>query len=189
MALIPEPNRQWYVVHVLSGQEGRVKERLSRKIEIEELSDRIFEILVPTEMVSEVRNGKKTETKRKFFPGYVLVNAELIAQDGTVNKDLWFSILQTDGIIGFVGGKEKPIPMREKEVDAMLLQIKERSSNARPKVEFEVGDTVRVAEGPFENQEGVIEEIDPERGKLRVSVSIFGRSTPVDLEYWQVEKA
>ncbi len=188
MARIPEPRKQWYVIHVLSGQEGRVKERLTRKIETEELGDSIFEVLVPTELVSEVKNGKKTETKRKFFPGYVLVNMNLIAPDGSLNKDLWYFMLQTDGVIGFVGTKEKPVPMKEKEVEAMLNQIKERSDGSRPKVQFEVGDVVRVSEGPFENQEGTIEEIDPERGKLRVSVSIFGRSTPVDLEYWQVKK-
>lgn len=189
MARIPESGKQWYVMHVLSGQEGRVKERITRKIETEELGSSIFQVLVPTELVSEVRNGKKTETKKKFFPGYVLVNMDLLHPDGSLNKDLWYFMLQTDGVIGFVGTREKPVPMKEKEVEAMLFQIQERSDNSRPKIQFEVGDTVRVAEGPFQNQEGIIEEIDPERGKLRVSVSIFGRSTPVDLEYWQVEKA
>lgn len=189
MARIPESRKQWYVIHVLSGQEGRVRDRILRKVGTEELGDSIFEVLVPTELVSEVRNGKKTETKKKFFPGYVLVNMALLEPDGSLNKDLWYFMLQTDGVIGFVGTKEKPVPMKEKEVEAMLNQIQERADSSRPRVQFEVGDMVRVAEGPFQNQEGTIEEIDPERGKLRVSVSIFGRSTPVDLEYWQVEKA
>lgn len=189
MTRIPESRKQWYVMHVLSGQEGRVRDRILRKVEAEEFGDRIFNILVPTEMVSEVRNGKKMETKRKFYPGYVLVNMDLLELDGSLDKEVWYFMLQTDGVIGFAGSKDKPMPMREKEVEAMLNQIQERAEGARPKVQFEVGDTVRVAEGPFQSQEGTIEEIDPERGKLRVSVSIFGRSTPVELEYWQVEKA
>ncbi|MEG1507296.1 MAG: transcription termination/antitermination protein NusG [Akkermansia sp.] len=189
MSCIPESKKQWYVMHVLSGQEGRVRDRILRKVEAEEFGDRVFNVLVPTEMVSEVRNGKKTETKRKFFPGYVLVNMDLLAPDRSLNKEVWYFMLQTDGVIGFAGSKDKPMPMRDKDVEAMLSQIQERSDGARPKVQFEVGDTVRVAEGPFQSQEGTIEEIDPERGKLRVSVSIFGRSTPVELEYWQVEKA
>ena len=189
MSSIPEPKNQWYVMHVLSGQEGRVRDRILRKVCAEAMGEYIFDILVPTEMVSEIRNGKKMETKRKFFPGYVLANMALLQPDGSLNKNVWYFVLQTDGVIGFAGSRDKPMPMREREVEDMLAQIQERSEGTRPKIQFEVGDTVRVAEGPFQSQEGIIEEIDPERGKLRVSVSIFGRSTPVDLEFWQVEKA
>ena len=185
----PSPEKQWYVVHVLSGQEGRVKDRILRQRESEEMGDYIFEVLVPTEMVSEIRRGKKTSTKRKFFPGYIIVNMNLLTPDNQLVERTWYFIKEMEGVIGFAGTKDRPIPMRQSEVDGMLSQIKEREESVRPAISFEVGDTVKVADGPFQSQNGVVEEIDPERGKLRVSVSIFGRSTPVELEYWQVERA
>lgn len=185
----PSPENQWYVVHVLSGQEGRVKERILRQRESEEMGDYIFEVLVPTEMVSEIRRGKKTSTKRKFFPGYIIVNMNLLTPDNQLVERTWYFIKEMEGVIGFAGTKDRPIPMRQSEVDAMLSQIKEREEHARPAISFEVGDTVKVADGPFQSQNGIVEEIDPERGKLRVAVTIFGRSTPVELEYWQVERA
>lgn len=180
---------QWYVVQVLSGQEQKVRERILRQAETEEMKDYIHEVLVPTEMVSEIRRGKKTETKRKFFPGYIIVNMNLIGPDNQLVEKTWFFIKEMEGVIGFAGTKDRPIPMRAREVEAMLAQIKEREEHTRPAISFEVGDTVKVADGPFQSQNGVVEEIDPERGKLRVSVTIFGRSTPVELEYWQVERA
>ncbi len=189
MPTIPEPKDQWYVVHVLSGQEQKVKKRLERLIEEEELGDKIFDVLVPTEMVSEVRRCKKTESKRKFFPGYIIVNMNLYTSDNELVEETWSAVQEMDGIIGFAGTKNKPIPMRPKEVQGMLTQIKEREESVRPAVDFEVGDTIKVADGPFESQTGIIEEIDHEKGKLRVAVTIFGRSTPVELEYWQVEKS
>lgn len=189
MSRIPEPSKQWFVVHVLSGQESRVRERILRQVEVEEMGDRVFQVLVPTEVVSEIKKGKKTEMKKKFFPGYVLINMHLLDEDGTMNNQAWYFILGIDGVIGFAGTKDRPVPMRTKEVDAMLAQIVERGESARPRITFEVGDKVRVNDGPFESQEGTVEEIDQERGTLRVGVDIFGRSTPVDLEYWQVERA
>lgn len=189
MSRIPEPSKQWYVVHVLSGQESRVRERILRQVEVEEMGDRVFQVLVPTETVSEVKKGKKTEMKKKFFPGYVLINMHLLQEDGSMDNHAWYFILGIDGVIGFAGTKDRPVPMRQSEVEAMLAQITEREENARPRITFEVGDKVRVNDGPFESQEGTIEEIDQERGTLRVGVDIFGRSTPVDLEYWQVERA
>jgi transcriptional antiterminator NusG len=189
MPTIPAPKDQWYVVHVLSGQEAKVKARIERLVESEELGDKIFNVLVPTELVSEVRAGKKTELKKKFFPGYVIMNMHLLDSSNEVVEDTWSFMQQLDGAIGFAGAKNKPIPMRPKEVASMLSQIEERESSVRPSIEFEVGDSVKVSDGPFESQTGVVEEIDPERGKMRVAVSIFGRSTPVELEYWQVEKA
>lgn len=189
MSSIPAPKDQWYVVHVLSGQEAKVKARIERLVEQEELGDKIFKVLVPTELVSEVRAGKKTESKKKFFPGYVIINMHLLKDSNEVVEDTWSFIQALDGAIGFAGAKSKPIPMRAKEVASMLSQIEEREGSVRPSMEFEVGDTVKVADGPFESQNGVVEEIDPERGKMRVSVTIFGRETPVELEYWQVEKA
>nr|MDP0502332.1 transcription termination/antitermination protein NusG [Verrucomicrobiota bacterium JB025] len=180
---------QWYVVQVLSGQEQKVRNRILRDAESEGLTDQIREVLVPTEMVSEIRRGKKTETKKKFFPGYIIVNMNLNTPEGALVEETWYFIKEMDGVIGFAGTKDRPAPMRQREVDAMLSQIKEREESVRPAISFEVGDTVKVADGPFQSQNGIVEEIDPERGKLQVSVTIFGRSTPVELEYWQVERA
>jgi transcriptional antiterminator NusG len=179
---------QWYVIHVLSGQEQKVRDRILRNAESEGMTEYIREVLVPTEMVSEIRRGKKTETKRKFFPGYIIANIYLNTEDNELVEKTWFFIKEMDGVIGFAGTKDRPAPMRQREVDAMLSQIREREESVRPAISFEVGDTVKVADGPFQSQNGVVEEIDPERGKLRVSVTIFGRSTPVELEYWQVER-
>ena len=179
---------QWYVVQVLSGQEGKVRDRIARTAEAEGMTEYIREVLVPAEMVSEIRRGKKTETKKKFFPGYIIVNMNLATEDNQLVEKTWFFIKEMDGVIGFAGTKDRPAPMRPREVEAMLSQIKEREESVRPAISFEVGDTVKVADGPFQSQNGIVEEIDPERGKLRVSVTIFGRSTPVELEYWQVER-
>lgn len=183
------PRPQWYVVQVLSGQEQRVRDRIHRQAEAEDMTSYIHEVLVPTEMVSEIRRGKKTETKKKFFPGYIIVNMNLLTEDHELIEKTWYFIKEMDGVIGFAGTKDKPTPMRPREVEAMLSQIEERQETARPAITFEVGDTVKVADGPFQSQNGIVEEIDPERGKLRVSVTIFGRNTPVELEYWQVERA
>ena len=176
------------MVHVLSGQEQKVAKRIRALTEQEELKDKIYEVLVPTEMVSEVRRGKKTETKRKFYPGYIIENMNLLTEDNGLVEDTWFFVKEMDGVIGFAGTKDRPIPMRQREVDSMLAQIKEREDSVRPAISFEVGDTVKVADGPFESQNGVVEELDEEKGKLRVAVTIFGRSTPVELEFWQVER-
>lgn len=183
------PRDQWFVVHVLSGQEQKVRDNIVKRIKTEELEDVIFEVLIPTERVQEIKRGKKSETTRKFFPGYIIVNMHLLTDDNQLVDRSWYFIRETNGVIGFAGAKDRPIPMRPKEVEGLLAQVREREDNVKPKIEFEVGDKVKVADGPFQNQNGVVEEIDPERGKLRVSVSIFGRDTPVELEYWQVEKA
>ncbi len=183
------PKDQWYVVQVLSGQELKVQENILRRIKTEEMSDVIFDVLIPTERVQEIKRGKKTETTRKFFPGYLIVNMHLLTEDNQLVEKTWYFIRETTGVIGFAGNKDRPIPMRKKEVDSMLAQMKEREDTVKPKISFEVGDKVKVADGPFQSQNGVVEEIDPIRGKLRVSVSIFGRDTPVELEYWQVERA
>ncbi len=187
MPAIPQAKNQWYVVHVLSGQEKRVHDRIQRKLESEEMGDLIFEVLVPQERVEENRKGKKIETKRKFFPGYIIVNMQLFDEDKTLIEKTWYFIKEMDGVIGFAGTKDKPIPMRQREVDALLGQIKEREDNVRPAISFQIGDSIKVGDGPFEGQTGIIEEIDHETGKLLVSVTIFGRATPVELEAWQVE--
>ena len=187
MALAPKD--QWFVVHVLSGQEQKVHDNIVKRIKTEEVGDHVFEVLIPTERVQEIKRGKKTETTRKFFPGYLIVNMHLLDENNELIDKTWYFIKDTSGVIGFAGTKDKPIPMRKKEVDGMLAQMKEREDTVTSKIIYEVGDKVKVADGPFQNQQGIVEEVDPERGKLRVSVSIFGRDTPVELEYWQVEKA
>ncbi|MCP5537810.1 MAG: transcription termination/antitermination factor NusG [Akkermansiaceae bacterium] len=189
MPNIPEPSKQWYVVHVLSGQEQKVRDRINRLVESEEMGDVIYEVLVPQERVEENRKGKKIETKRKFFPGYIIVNMKLFDEAQNLVDKTWYFIKEMDGVIGFAGTKDKPIPMRQREVEGMLGQIKEREENVRPAISFETGDSVKVGDGPFEGQTGIIEEIDHETGKLLVSVTIFGRATPVELEAWQVETA
>jgi transcription termination/antitermination protein NusG len=185
---VPSAKDQWYVVHVLSGQEKKVSDNIMRRVKTEEMGDLVYEVLIPTERVSEIKRGKKTETIRKFFPGYIIVNMQLLREDGKVIDSAWYFIKDTPGVINFAGPKERPIPMSASEVESMLAQMREREDKVKPKVSFEVGETVKVADGPFQNQNGVVEEIDPSRGKLRVSVTIFGRATPVELEYWQVER-
>jgi len=180
---------QWFAVHVLSGQEQKVHDNIVKRIKTEEMGDLIFEVLIPTERISEVKRGKRTETVRKLLPGYLIVNMALLDEQNQLVSRTWYFIRETPGVIGFAGTKDRPIPMRDQEVQTMLAQMAEREDTVKPKVSFEVGETVKVADGPFQNQNGVVEEIDPERGKLRVSVSIFGRSTPVELEYWQVERS
>jgi transcriptional antiterminator NusG len=183
------PNEQWYAVQVLSGQENKVHDNLVRRIKTEEMSDVIFEVLVPTERVSEIKRGKKTETVRKLMPGYVIMNMYLLDESNQLVSKAWYFVRETPGVLGFAGTKDRPVPMKPSEVETLLAQVRIKDEKAKPKITFEVGETVKVADGPFQNQTGVVEEVDPERGKLRVSVSIFGRSTPVELEYWQVERS
>jgi transcriptional antiterminator NusG len=183
-----QKRKQWFVVHVLAGQENKVYDNLVKRVKTEEMSDFIFEVVLPTERVSEVKRGKKTETTRKFFPGYLIVNMWLLDDGQQLVDRTWYFIKDTPGVIGFAGTKDRPIPMRQSEVDGLLAQVRGAEEQVKPKITFSPGETVKVADGPFQNQSGVVEEIDPERGKLRVSVSIFGRNTLVDLEYWQVER-
>ena len=159
-----------------------------RRVQAEEMADYIFEVLVPQEKVSEVKAGAKREVNRKFFPGYVIINMYLYDKDQKLMGDSWYFIQETDGVITFAGTKEKPVPMRMSEVDGMLAQIKEREGSIKPAVEHEIGDSVTVADGPFQGQNGIIAEIDEEKGELMVSVNIFGRETLVPLEYWQVDR-
>lgn len=180
--------KQWFVLHTLSGQEAKVKESIARRAKVEEMGEYIEEVLIPTEKVSEVKRGKKMTMTRKFFPGYVLIHIHLYDANRQLVDKSWYFIQETPGIIGFLGG-ERPVPLREDEVASILNQVEEKKEKVKPKVSFETGETVKINDGPFLNFSGVIEEIDPERGKLKVSVSIFGRSAPVELEYWQVERA
>jgi len=173
-------SNKWYVVQTLSGQERKVKTSLENRIQVEELGDVISEVVLPTESVSEVRGGKKKITTRLYYPGYLLIHME-------VNDETWHFVRGTSGVLKFLGDKD-PTPMPDEEVEEILASLLEKKEKIKPKVLFEVGETVKVTEGPFVNFSGVIDEVSPEKGKLKVMVSIFGRSTPVELEYWQVER-
>jgi len=173
--------KQWYVIHTQTGYEDRVKTGIETRAEASNFKELISQVLVPTEKVSEVKEGKKRISTRKFFPGYVLVEMEL-------TDETWYLIKNTPGVSGFIGSARKPVPLQEGEVSAILKQTENAKEKPTPKVTFEKGESVRVLEGPFINFNGTIEEINPVKGKLKVTISIFGRATPVELEYWQVEK-
>ncbi|HEY6169617.1 MAG TPA: transcription termination/antitermination protein NusG [Verrucomicrobiae bacterium] len=179
---------QWFVIHTLAGQELKVKDSIEKRLKAEEMGEYIREVLVPMEKVAEVRAGKKSVTTRKLHPGYVYIDIALLDENKRLLDRPWYFIRETPGIIGFVGG-ERPIPVAEDEIAVIKAQISDSADQERPKVQFDVGETIKINDGPFLNFSGVIEEIDPERGKLKVTVNIFGRNTPVELEYWQVEKA
>ena len=180
-------DKQWFVIHTLTGQEGKVQESIRKRLQIEEMEDLLDEVIIPTEKVSEVKRGVRSTTTRKFFPGYVLVHIALYWPDREMLEQSWRFIKETTGVIGFVGG-ERPVPLLPDEVDVVLHQVEEKQEKVAPKVSFEPGETIKINDGPFLNFNGVVEEVDPDRGKLKVSVAIFGRSAPVELEYWQVER-
>ena len=183
----PELPPQWYALHVLSGQEKKVKESLERRAKTDEMGDLIREVVIPTERVSEVKRGKKIESERKLHPGYVYINMYLRDEEKKLVEKTWYFVRETNGVIGFADG-DNPQPIRPSEVETMLGQMREREEKVLPKVAFAIGDKVKVGDGPFQNQEGLIEGVDMERGKLKVSVNMFGRSTSLELEYWQVDK-
>ena len=178
---------QWFIIQTLSGQEHKVKESIEKRVKSEEMQDFIKEVLVPMEKVVEVRNQKKTVSNRKLWPGYVFVDMVLLDDDNRLIESAWYFIRETQGVIGFLSDPPQPTPSAE--VEAIKTQISISEDTEKPKVNFAVGETIKINNGPFLNFSGVIEEIDPERGKLKVTVNIFGRNTPVELEYWQVEKA
>jgi transcriptional antiterminator NusG len=178
---------QWFVIHTLSGQEQKVKESIEKRLKTDEMQDYIKEVMVPMEKVVEVRNQKKTVSSRKLWPGYVFVDMILLDENNRVIEKPWYFIKETQGVIGFLS--EPPVPTPADEVEQIKAQISASEETEKPKVNFEVAETIKINNGPFLNFSGVIEEIDPERGKLKVTVNIFGRNTPVELEYWQVEKA
>jgi transcriptional antiterminator NusG len=173
--------KNWYVVHTQTGSEDKVKTSIENKITAEGFQELINKVIIPTEQVSEVRSGKRKISQRKFFPGYLLVEMEL-------NEKTYFFIKTVPGVTGFIGLGKKPSALPEKEVETILKRTQETQAKPSPRIVFEKGEQVRVTEGPFVNFNGTIDEVHPERGKLKVSVSIFGRATPVELEYWQVEK-
>jgi len=173
---------RWYVVHAYSGFEKSVVRSLKERIVLSGLQDKFGEVLLPTEEVVEMREGQKHRSDRKLLPGYVLVQMEM---DG----DSWHLVKSVPKVMGFIGGtQEKPVPISKKEADAILQRIQDGTQKPRPKVLFEVGEVVRVTDGPFNDFSGVVEEVNYEKNRLRVAVLIFGRSTPVELEFGQVEK-
>ena len=178
---------QWFALHTLSGQENKVKNYIEKFKKAEELDDAIFEVLLPTEVVSEVKNGKKSTKVRKLYPGYVFIQMVLFGEDKKLINKPWYFVKEVSGVIGFVGG-DHPAALRQSEIDEIRSRIEAASGKEVPKVQYETGEEVKINDGAFANLTGRIDEIDPARGKLKVSVSIFGRFTPVELEYWQVQR-
>lgn len=173
--------KQWYVVHTQTGYEDKVKTAIDSKIKAGLTKETISEVLIPIEQVSEIKAGKKKISQRKFFPGYIMVEMELTDEN-------WYLIRNIPGVTGFVGAGARPIPLKADEISTILKQAKEAKEKPTPKVVFEKGENVRVTDGPFTNFNGVIEEANLTKGKIKVMISIFGRATPVELETWQVEK-
>ena len=173
--------KHWYIVHTYSGFEQRVKDTLKQRAEAMGMGEAIDEILIPTEEVVEVREGKRTRSTRKFFPGYVLVKM-------TMSDEAWHVVRNTPKVTGFVGTGNKPVPLSDAEVARIVNQISVAAEKPKPKFEFRIGETVRIVDGPFSNFTGEVEEINEDRSTLKVMVTIFGRATPVELEFLQVER-
>ena len=172
--------KRWYVLHVYSGFEKKIATQIMEQAQLKGLADHIDEVVVPTEEVVEIRRAQKVNAERKFFPGYVLIKMEL-------TDEAWHLVKDVPKVTGFLGSKTRPTPISDAEADRIIKQAQEGTENRRPSIIFEIGEQVRVADGPFTSFNGVIEEVDEDKGRVKVSVSIFGRSTPVDLEYGQVE--
>jgi len=173
---------KWYVLHVYSGFEKKVKQSIEEQAKQAGMDDRIIQVLVPSEEVVEVRRGSKVSSERKFFPGYVLIEMDL-------TDEAWHLVQNTPKVSGFLGSKDRPTPISEAEAQRIMSQVQEGVDRPKPSVVYEIGDSVRVVDGPFTSFNGLVEDVDEERARVKVAVSIFGRSTPVELEYAQVEKA
>src|SRR5205809_3971037 len=177
--IAPEGEARWYVVHAYSGHEEKVRNNLMKRVDSMDMHDRIFEVLVPTEDVIEIRDGKRRHVQKRIYPGYILVHM-------VMSDESWYVVRNTPGVTSFVGSGNKPVPLQEKEVQKIQKQMKQEAPKIR--VEFEVGESVRVVDGPFTDFHGKVDEINPEKGKLKVLVNMFGRETPVELDLLQVEK-
>ena len=174
-------SKKWFVIHTYSGFERKVKLSIEEQFGYSNFSENFGEVVIPTEEVVEVKKGKKKVSSRKFFPGYILINVEM-------NQDIWYMIKNTPKVTGFLGGASDPVPLSEEEVKLIMDQVKGESTRPKPKFSFEKGEGVRVVEGPFLNFNGTVEDVNLDKGKVRVMVSIFGRATPVELEFSQIER-
>ncbi len=174
-------SKQWFVIHTYSGFERKVKLSIEEQFGHSQYGDCFGEVVIPTEEVVEVRKGKKKVSSRKFFPGYILINVEM-------NQDIWYMIKNIPKVTGFLGGGSEPVPLSEGEVKTIMDQIRGESARPKPKFSFEKGENIRVIDGPFLNFNGVVEDVNHDKGKVRVMVSIFGRATPVELEFPQIER-
>ena len=189
-------DKQWFVLHTLTGQENKAQKSIEARVKLERMEDYIGRCVIPTEKVSEKKNGKKRTITKKFFPGYVLAELALydeakgIDENGrkAIYERTWQFLRETPGVIGFVGG-DRPMPLKQAEVDAILSNKPAGAPDVeRPKIDFSVDETVKVTVGPFQGQKGQVSMVDPDKGRLRVEVNVFSRKVPVDVEYWQVEK-
>ena len=189
MDALSDDNRKWYAVQTRSNMEKKAAESLRRQIDIEDMGAYISkdDILLPTETISEIKNGKKKVHTRNLYPGYIFVRVTLYDDDENFLEKPWYFVRGINGVINFMGG-ERPVALKQSEIERIFEQIDQSKGTEKPKVSFEVGEEVKINDGPFVSLTGRIDEIDPERGKLKVSVSIFGRFTPVELEYWQVAR-
>jgi len=175
-------SKKWYVVHTYSGHEGKVRENLMERFNSLGLKEKVGDLLIPMEDVVEIRQGKKIVSTRKFFPGYILINME-------IDDEIWYLIKNTPKVTGFLGDANKPTPLDDSEIEKIMEQLRGAAEKPKPKVAYEQGESVRVIDGPFANFTGVIEEVNLDRGKVKLMVSIFGRATPIELDFSQVKKA
>ena len=178
--------KEWFVLRVQSNKEDKVRSGLLERIKAKGLENLVSNILVPSEKVSEIKGGKKKIIERKIYPGYIMTEVE-VDENGHIPKEVWFLIRETSGAGDFIGGQNKPVPMARHEVEKLLADVEQKEEKPRAKIEFTEGEKVRVKEGPFENYDGVVEEVLPASGRIKVMLTVFGRATPVELEFWQVE--
>lgn len=184
-AVARDPRLKWYVIHTYSGYEAKVKSNLERRIASMNMKDKIFQVLIPTEKEKEIKGGKRREVDRKIFPGYVLVEVR-VDEKGELENDTWYVVRNTPGVTGFVGSGNRPIPLEDREVRTLLRQLKDETPKYR--ITYQKGSPVRITSGPFMDFTGLVDDLMPEKEKVRVLVSIFGRETPVELDFGQVEK-
>lgn len=179
---------QWYALQTLSNMEGKVKRYLDKFIELEEMGEFVLDVLMPTETVTETKNGRKTTKQRKFYPGYVFIHMRLYDEEAKILQKPWYFVRGVEGVIGFIGG-DRPTPLKKDEIDGILQKVQEAEGKEVPKVTYSVGEEVKITDGPFLNLTGKVEDVNNEANTLKVSVAMFGRFTEVTLEFWQVERA
>jgi transcriptional antiterminator NusG len=182
-----ENQGKWYTVQTLSGKENKVRERIEGHLDLEGFRPYVHEVFVPMEKLVEKRRGKTITINKKLYPSYIFLNADLYDEMGNIREDVWYFIKNTNGVINFLGGGT-PVPVSREDIEYMKNQVEGKNAQAKPKAQYEIGDKVKIKDGAFESFEGTVTSLDPDRSKLQLSVVIFGRNTPVDVEYWQVEK-